>query len=741
MSEFNAQIAEQARGYVGQYYRQGEGFQCANFTCQVLSDADADLTGRRSSTAGGLDNDLIGPRIERGEVASGDLIFIAGEDTGGSQVGGITHVGIADVDPDGTLWMIHRPGADRTIERVNITKSGYYTDKILRGYRRVNQSAITEDVESEPAAPAAQPANPAFNDHYVKRGETIASIARQYGITDQELGRNNPEIAAQGKIRIYQKLLIPVAPTTPAGESPPGVSPQGEAYVPGEPLPGTQNGDAFKLDPVALAGFIYKSLEGSPLIGMGQTGTKKVLTDGAAYGLFAGTQEEWTRLIVALIDEESEFDANKTGDENVRFGAAQSPNYAKGSHGALQLSPVDLVNYGIRSGPPAPNTEQEQIAELRDPIFNIREAGLKILTDLMTGKADATKNVNITRLGYSNPTNEGIQPAGANSVYESGAALAKYWSPFRGAFFDREDRTKIINTQVNNISIDKLTAADAALDAALKIIQAEADQEAQRRRETSPNPSPEPLVRSASGNRSNQQQNQNTRRESLKQPAPVQNELLYNNSTVINLPGGTIEINGADYVEGMYFASGNATLSLDVNGVKLSTTGNTSTYTGGNTYNTTIGATYNSSEETFDSVNGDQETRTGVPDYGGWEDLRDAMAEWALGNTGFRGDLTDGPSLEDPMQYSLGYHLPGLDDSRNVENPNLSDDLTSTEVLKGAAPPAEPEIPYLDTVIIDREGYSVIPGTGSPGAPVLRDPNTGGLLPGQTTRLIFPSAP
>jgi hypothetical protein len=476
------------------------------------------------------------------------------------------------------------------------------------------------------------------------------------------------------------ELEIPTAPaptTTPAEESPPG-----ELYIPpGGSLPGTDGPDGeFYLDQVALAKYIYENLP-NELIGYGQTGTKPI-QDGAIYGLHAGSRKEWTRFFMALISKESNFDTKESGDDG-RFGG---DGFLPGSHGPLQLSHRDLVNYKL---PNITGTVDEIRAKLQDPKFNLA-LGFKIMTDLMTGRADATKGINVTRIGYSNPTNASIAPAGPNSTYERSAGPAKYWSPLRGAFFDKDNPTVRISDDVNNISAESFTNAEASLLAALEIIKAEADQASQAEREESPNPSPEPQqrrdsARTPSGNRSNQQQNQNARRDSLKQPAPVQNELLYNNNTVFNFPGGGMSFGGGDFEEELQFTSGNpsgnSSLSLGV-GIKAFTTGDVSTLSN-NQFNTAKNTVNNSSRSTFTSVEEDEETSTGPRTYKEWENLaKDGMASYGFENTPFRGNLTEGPSLQDPMAYSLGYHDTLEDDSGNVLNPNNptidADDVPST---------------------------------------------------------------
>jgi hypothetical protein len=467
------------------------------------------------------------------------------------------------------------------------------------------------------------------------------------------------------------ELEIPTAPappTTPAEESPPDAP--GELYIPpGGSLPGTDgpNGEFF-LDQVALAKYIYENLP-NELIGYGQTGAKPI-QDGAIYGLHAGSRKEWTRFFMALINKESTFDTKAGGDKG-RFGG---DGYLPGSHGPLQLSHRDLENYKL---PNITGTEDEIRAKLQDPKFNLA-LGFKIMTDLMTGRGDAVEGINVTRIGYSNPTNASIAPAGPNSTYERSAGPAKYWSPLRGAFFDKDNPTVRISDDVNNISAEMFTKAEESLLSALEIIKAEAAQASQAEREEPPNPSPEPQqrrdsARTSSGNRSNQQQNQNARRDSLKQPAPVQNELLYNNNTVFNFPGGGMSFGGGDFEEELQFnsgnTSGNSSLSLGA-GIKAFTTGDVSTLSN-NQFNTAKGTVNNSSTSTFSRAAEDVEESTGPTTYKEWEDLaKDGMASYGFENTPFRGNLTEGPSLQDPMAYSLGYHDTLEDESGNVLNPN-----------------------------------------------------------------------
>jgi spore germination protein len=59
--------------------------------------------------------------------------------------------------------------------------------------------------------------NPSQRVHLVKQGNTVSSIAKQYGVTQSQIIQANPEIGANGILKVGQKVVIPAAPVHKLG--------------------------------------------------------------------------------------------------------------------------------------------------------------------------------------------------------------------------------------------------------------------------------------------------------------------------------------------------------------------------------------------------------------------------------------------------------------------------------------------------------------------------------------------
>lgn len=96
-----------------------EGFDCSGFTSYVYSKADVKV----ARTA--KDQFDASKKIDRDELKTGDLIFY---NNGGEST--ISHVGIAIVNSDGSLNMIHA-SSSKGIEITNIDTSNYWKKKLV----------------------------------------------------------------------------------------------------------------------------------------------------------------------------------------------------------------------------------------------------------------------------------------------------------------------------------------------------------------------------------------------------------------------------------------------------------------------------------------------------------------------------------------------------------------------------------------------------------------------------------
>ena len=96
------------------------------------------------------------------------------------------------------------------------------------------QALVIPDGTSQTAAPApsASPAATAPVYHTVQRGETLASIARYYGVDWQELARAN-NIANPNRILVGQRLTIMTSGAPQSATAPP---PAASAPAPADPL-------------------------------------------------------------------------------------------------------------------------------------------------------------------------------------------------------------------------------------------------------------------------------------------------------------------------------------------------------------------------------------------------------------------------------------------------------------------------------------------------------------------------
>lgn len=125
-----SRVAEVAKGWVGRNFRPGVTEQCAAFVRHAFAEAGvalpaatrpADLAVTQGMPQGpgyanSLSGDEIGPYVSFDRLQPGDIVLF--KNTYGTYpVGTITHVGIVVAPGE----MVHRPTADRPVERVSLS--------------------------------------------------------------------------------------------------------------------------------------------------------------------------------------------------------------------------------------------------------------------------------------------------------------------------------------------------------------------------------------------------------------------------------------------------------------------------------------------------------------------------------------------------------------------------------------------------------------------------------------------
>lgn len=644
---FRKQIVDGARQTVGEYLK----VDCVDFVCAALGIVTGDDARFDNLDFGGLNSDAVGPKIDRGDIKSGDLIFFTRPTPqyGGGVAYSEPRVGILDIDDDGSVWMITNTGPKSKVERLPVYDESPDTLSepsesargiSLIGVRRVNESATTTTTRSIGAANGSAGEWKVLDSYKytVEEGDTPRSIAQKAGITWQELKAANPALAAtKGVATFGQQLTIPFA------RQPSSVSPAGTSVPNTTQIPVDKNG---VIDTVAWAEFIYNELEGSPLIGMGSEATgDKNLADGAIYGVTTGTREQWTKLILTIGLRES------GGLVTAELSSDPGGELVAGSHGPFGLSDGDFSpDNDLYKGLLPPMTGKsaaERLALLRDPGFATTSAMI-IMGRLLT---DASRS---TRLGYRNPVDPTRQPNAAEVEYDDGAALARYWRPFRGV--SRDGRSTI------NFSEAALEAGSPAFEAALNNIRAKQTQAAQQARQSPP-------VFDRSGERINKFVRENNQRAREfererdpfeNQPPPVIDEQLLRGGTVFNFGGGALEVEDTDYGKLIKILSDYGSYAKFNENVQFFSREDISTAAAGSIYTTAkSGGIYTSAPDITNNATGDEVGRTGEFNYGTIGEARDALAgSVGVRNTNFEVGVTNGPLFNPAIAYLLGEHQP-----------------------------------------------------------------------------------
>lgn len=195
--------------YLHTRYRYGSskdgisGFDCSGFTSFVYSRFGYQLTHSSGAQAKQF------PNIKKKDIKPGDLVFYAGRGRRGS----IGHVGlVTEVHEDGQFSFIHATnGLGVTISK---SDEAYYSRRYRTAARVINGDslniAVMPVVEPKPVmiASVAEPKQVIEEPttHHVRKGDTLYSLARQYGITVTELKKLND--LKDNLIKINQKLRV-----------------------------------------------------------------------------------------------------------------------------------------------------------------------------------------------------------------------------------------------------------------------------------------------------------------------------------------------------------------------------------------------------------------------------------------------------------------------------------------------------------------------------------------------------
>lgn len=194
-------------------YRYGskgaDSFDCSGFTSYVYRNFGYDLHHSSSDQAEQFDT------INRTHLIKGDLVFFSGRRRSKS----IGHVGIVvAANKNGEFDFIH--AAVRSGVVISNSQEDYYKQRFVSAGRVLNDSQLIASNVSTKIANPAEFLSPISKPeivkqvkkiipaeyHTVKSGETLSGIASKYGITVNELKRNNR--LEGSKIALKQRLKV-----------------------------------------------------------------------------------------------------------------------------------------------------------------------------------------------------------------------------------------------------------------------------------------------------------------------------------------------------------------------------------------------------------------------------------------------------------------------------------------------------------------------------------------------------
>lgn len=190
-------------------YRYGSSgassFDCSGFTSYIYRNFGVNLPRSSSDQAKHL------PKVELKDLKSGDLVFFNGR----SRNKRVGHVGIVvATKDDGEFDFIHASVHDGVI--ISNSKTDYYLKRFVKAGRvflddstiskkvNLNNTNITEYVSATPTELTKKTIPAKF--HYVKKGETLSSIADKYNLSIANLKKKNN--LHKDILKPKQKLII-----------------------------------------------------------------------------------------------------------------------------------------------------------------------------------------------------------------------------------------------------------------------------------------------------------------------------------------------------------------------------------------------------------------------------------------------------------------------------------------------------------------------------------------------------
>ncbi|MBN2767460.1 MAG: LysM peptidoglycan-binding domain-containing protein [Paludibacteraceae bacterium] len=192
--------------FINTPYRYGangpESFDCSGYTSYVFKNFGANL--HRTS----YDQSTQFPLVDKSEIKPGDLVFFEGR----RQNGRVGHVGIVtEKKENGEFDFIHA-SVNRGVIVTNSAED-YYTKRFVRASRVFENDSMLQIIPSDKINNGEYGSNsktvkkvlPA-KYHYVKKGETLSSIASKNGLTVAQLKRKNG--LKKDILQIRQRLLI-----------------------------------------------------------------------------------------------------------------------------------------------------------------------------------------------------------------------------------------------------------------------------------------------------------------------------------------------------------------------------------------------------------------------------------------------------------------------------------------------------------------------------------------------------
>jgi LysM repeat protein len=197
----------------------GLSFDCSGFTSYIYNSFGYKL----DHSSAGQANQF--PAVDRNHIKVGDLVYFSGHKRSKNRIG---HVGmVVTANEDGTFEFIHAA----TSKGITISSSQepYYAQRYIMANRVVGNNPLIDGAASYKSEqfktqvtpiPFAEPMSQVSKIipekyHKVKKGETVASIAKHYGITVEKLmsinNKKHKKIHAGEKIKILDQESVLIA--------------------------------------------------------------------------------------------------------------------------------------------------------------------------------------------------------------------------------------------------------------------------------------------------------------------------------------------------------------------------------------------------------------------------------------------------------------------------------------------------------------------------------------------------